>query len=100
MITTHNGESLYTVFPFQVKEEYTHRIITIIIMIDTILNEFLFAVIDFCLTKCLYANSATQFTSLQLCWASKQSCIQRAGRAGRVMNGRVYRLVTKHFYHV
>ncbi|WAR19603.1 TDRD9-like protein [Mya arenaria] len=31
-------------------------------------------------------------------WASKANCTQRKGRAGRVSNGRVYRLVTRHFY--
>lgn len=39
------------------------------------------------------------FTSLQTIWASRTNCQQRAGRAGRVMNGRVYRLVTKLFYN-
>lgn len=43
-------------------------------------------------------NSGTNFTSLQTTWASRTSCRQRAGRAGRVMNGRVYRLVTRAFY--
>lgn len=33
-------------------------------------------------------------------WAAKANCIQRAGRAGRVANGRVYRLVNKYFYEV
>lgn len=43
-------------------------------------------------------DSQTNFSSLQLQWASKSNCLQRAGRAGRVMNGRVYRLVPKEFY--
>uniref|UniRef100_A0A1A9UIK5 Probable ATP-dependent RNA helicase spindle-E n=1 Tax=Glossina austeni TaxID=7395 RepID=A0A1A9UIK5_GLOAU len=55
-------------------------------------------VIDFCLTKLLRTNSGTNFTSLQLQWASRVNCRQRAGRAGRVMNGRVYRLVERSFY--
>ncbi|XP_061390701.1 probable ATP-dependent RNA helicase spindle-E [Musca vetustissima] len=55
-------------------------------------------VIDFCLTKILVTDSATNFTTLQLNWASKANCRQRAGRAGRVMNGRVYRLVPRTFY--
>lgn len=42
----------------------------------------------------------THYQSLKLCWASKANCIQRAGRTGRVMNGRVYRLVPKAFYDV
>lgn len=57
-----------------------------------------FLVIDFCLTKNLVTDSNTNFSSLQLQWASKSNCMQRAGRAGRVMNGRVYRLVPKEFY--
>ncbi|KAM7362904.1 tudor domain containing 9 protein spindle E [Cochliomyia hominivorax] len=55
-------------------------------------------VIDFCLTKTLVTDSASNFTSLQLQWASKVNCKQRAGRAGRVMNGRVYRLVPRYYY--
>lgn len=54
--------------------------------------------IDFCLTKNLMTDSSTNFSSLQLHWASKANCLQRSGRAGRVMNGRVYRLVPKEFY--
>ncbi|XP_051160838.1 probable ATP-dependent RNA helicase spindle-E [Leptopilina boulardi] len=55
-------------------------------------------VIDFCLTKQLVMNSITNFQSLELVWASKANCDQRAGRTGRVMAGRVYRLVPKLFY--
>ncbi|KAI8129774.1 putative ATP-dependent RNA helicase spindle-E [Lucilia cuprina] len=55
-------------------------------------------VIDFCLTKALVTDTASNFTSLQLQWASKANCKQRAGRAGRVMNGRVYRLVPRYYY--
>lgn len=44
-------------------------------------------------------NSCTNFTSLQTTWASRSNCRQRAGRAGRVMNGRVYRLITRAFYN-
>lgn len=54
--------------------------------------------IDFCLMKVLVADPSTNFTSLQLSWASKTNCDQRAGRAGRVRDGRVYRLVTDLFY--
>lgn len=54
--------------------------------------------IDFCLTKNLCTDTATNLTTLRLEWASHNNCIQRAGRAGRVMNGRVYRLVSKYFY--
>ncbi|XP_063367661.1 probable ATP-dependent RNA helicase spindle-E [Cydia amplana] len=55
-------------------------------------------VIDFCLMKILVADSATNFSTLSLTWASKSNCEQRAGRAGRVRDGRVYRLVPAKFY--
>ncbi|XP_033332718.2 tudor domain containing 9 protein spindle E [Megalopta genalis] len=55
-------------------------------------------VIDFCLTKQLVVNPKTNFQCLELKWASKINCEQRAGRTGRVMDGRVYRLVTQAFY--
>ncbi|KAL6437658.1 hypothetical protein ACFW04_004216 [Cataglyphis niger] len=56
-------------------------------------------VIDFCLIKVLVVDPNTHYQCLKLCWASKANCMQRAGRAGRVMNGRVYRLVPKAFYN-
>ncbi|XP_045519372.1 probable ATP-dependent RNA helicase spindle-E [Pieris brassicae] len=56
-------------------------------------------VIDYCLMKVLIADVNINFTTLQLQWASKANCDQRAGRAGRVGGGgRVYRLVTDKFY--
>ncbi|XP_075982903.1 tudor domain containing 9 protein spindle E [Anticarsia gemmatalis] len=55
-------------------------------------------VVDYCLMKILVADPETNFTSLRLSWASKTNCEQRAGRAGRVRDGRVYRLVTDKFY--
>ena len=55
-------------------------------------------VIDFCLTKTNICDPETNYTSLQLQWASKANCNQRKGRAGRVSNGRVYRLVTNAFW--
>lgn len=55
-------------------------------------------VIDFCLTKVLVTDTATNFSSLRLVWASKANCRQRAGRVGRLRSGRVYRMVTKAFY--
>ncbi|XP_075222041.1 tudor domain containing 9 protein spindle E isoform X2 [Lycorma delicatula] len=55
-------------------------------------------VIDFCLTKIMFADPDTNLSSLHLAWASKNQCEQRAGRVGRVMAGRVYRLVSKNFY--
>lgn len=57
-------------------------------------------VLNFCLTRVLLIDSTTNFSSLQLSWASKSSCLQRAGRAGRVMNGRCYHFVDKQFYDV
>uniref|UniRef100_A0A182QHI4 Probable ATP-dependent RNA helicase spindle-E n=1 Tax=Anopheles farauti TaxID=69004 RepID=A0A182QHI4_9DIPT len=54
--------------------------------------------IDFCLHRVMVADTAKNFTTLRTCWASRDNCIQRAGRVGRVMNGRVYRLVSRHFY--
>ncbi|XP_076315104.1 ATP-dependent RNA helicase TDRD9-like [Tachypleus tridentatus] len=50
-------------------------------------------VIDFCLTKTLYCDRDTNYSCLMLDWASKASCRQRSGRAGRVLEGRVYRMV-------
>ncbi|RWS28507.1 putative ATP-dependent RNA helicase TDRD9-like protein [Leptotrombidium deliense] len=55
-------------------------------------------VIDFCLTKNLICDPDTQYPCLRLEWASKASCTQRQGRAGRVREGRCYRLVTSEFY--
>ncbi|XP_046744424.1 probable ATP-dependent RNA helicase spindle-E [Diprion similis] len=55
-------------------------------------------VIDFCLTKQLVTDPKTNFQCLEMTWASKANCKQRAGRAGRVMNGRVYKLVPENFY--
>ncbi|KAG4078989.1 hypothetical protein HA402_001644 [Bradysia odoriphaga] len=55
-------------------------------------------VIDFCLTKNNVVDTTTNFTSLQLEWCSRSNCRQRAGRTGRTMDGRVYRLVPRHFY--
>ncbi|NXP21578.1 TDRD9 helicase, partial [Scytalopus superciliaris] len=55
-------------------------------------------VIDFCLTKALVCDKETNYQSLRLCWASKTSCNQRKGRAGRVSKGYCYRLVDKAFW--
>lgn len=57
-------------------------------------------VIDFCLTRNLVLDTNTNFASLRLDWASRNNCRQRAGRTGRLMNGRCYRLVTQGFYEV
>ena len=55
-------------------------------------------VIDFCLTKNLFCDPNTSYPSLRLEWASKSSCNQRRGRAGRVSNGRCYRMVPRGFF--
>ena len=55
-------------------------------------------VIDFLLTKELYYDPASRSESLQLQWCSKASAKQRAGRAGRVADGIVFRLASRLFY--
>ena len=55
-------------------------------------------VIDFCLVKELVLDKLTNFQSLKLQWASKASLTQRKGRAGRVSEGRCFRLITEQFY--
>ena len=49
-------------------------------------------VIDFMLTKELFYDPMTKSESLILSWVSKASSKQRAGRAGRVADGLVFRL--------
>ncbi|XP_055325146.1 probable ATP-dependent RNA helicase spindle-E isoform X2 [Sitodiplosis mosellana] len=56
-------------------------------------------VLDFCRTRIMMTDTITNFSALQLTWAARSSCIQRAGRTGRVMNGRCYRFVENHFYY-
>lgn len=41
---------------------------------------------------------AENVSCLKMAWASKANCVQRAGRTGRVMNGKCFRLVSKTFY--
>lgn len=60
----------------------------------------LFIVIDFCLTKILVTDPNTNLACLKSEWASRNSLIQRAGRVGRVSDGRVYRLITEQFFYV
>ncbi|XP_075723023.1 tudor domain containing 9 protein spindle E isoform X2 [Rhipicephalus microplus] len=55
-------------------------------------------VVDFCLTKCLVCDPDTKYSCLKLEWASKANCKQRQGRAGRVSEGRLYRMVPVGFY--
>lgn len=81
--------------------------------------------IDFCLVRHLVCDQDTNYQSLRLTWASKTNCNQRrgtnrthltfkicasfslcallllfyiSGRAGRVLKGNCYRLVTKEFW--
>ena len=70
--------------------------------------------IDFCLVKELTYDPDTNYQCLRLNWASKASLTQRKGkqcyrsvfslsnivigRAGRVANGRCYRLISRSFY--
>ncbi|CAF1398035.1 unnamed protein product [Adineta steineri] len=56
-------------------------------------------VIDFCLTKEMVCDPETNYSCLQLVWASKANCDQRRGRAGRVAHGKCYRLVKLHLYN-
>ncbi|XP_050437543.1 ATP-dependent RNA helicase TDRD9 [Adelges cooleyi] len=55
-------------------------------------------VIDFCLMKQLKNELRSNYSMLVMTWASKSNCDQRAGRVGRVAEGRVYRLVPKSMY--
>ncbi|CDW71563.1 nucleic acid helicase [Stylonychia lemnae] len=56
-------------------------------------------VIDFMLTKELFYDPMTKSESLILSWVSKASSKQRAGRAGRVADGLVFRLCMQKFYN-
>jgi ATP-dependent RNA helicase TDRD9 len=55
-------------------------------------------VIDFMLTKELYYDPVSKSESLQLHYSSKASSKQRAGRAGRVADGFVFRMCSQSFY--
>jgi len=55
-------------------------------------------VVDFMLTKEIYYDPMTKSESLQLSWVSKASAKQRAGRAGRVADGLVFRLCSEKFF--
>ncbi len=55
-------------------------------------------VIDFCLTKNLVCDMETHIPVLRMEWAAQSNCEQRAGRCGRVKEGRVYRLIQQNFY--
>ena len=55
-------------------------------------------VVDFMLAKELHYDPVTKSESLQLAWASKAAARQRAGRAGRVADGLVFRLCSEKFF--
>ena len=55
-------------------------------------------VIDFCLSKEVRFDVRSRMENLELVWASKASCNQRAGRTGRVCDGIVFRLLEQSFY--
>ena len=55
-------------------------------------------VIDFCLCKEINYNQQSNRESLELQWASRANCEQRAGRTGRTGEGQVFRLVFEYFY--
>lgn len=52
------------------------------------------------MTKIMTVDPMTKYMSLKLEWASHVNCDQRAGRVGRIGNGRIYRLVPRNFYQV
>lgn len=55
-------------------------------------------VIDFCLVKNIVVEKDSSMANLKLEWASKHNCAQRAGRTGRVCNGRVFRMIHERFF--
>ena len=57
-------------------------------------------VIDFCLVKEIQFNPRTRHESLLTRWASKASLEQRAGRAGRVKKGYVFRFIKRYFFEL
>lgn len=55
-------------------------------------------VVDSCLTKIKVHDPALNLDQLAVIPASKASCNQRAGRAGRTKPGKCYRLCTKQYF--
>ena len=55
-------------------------------------------VVDSCYVKIKHYDPNTNMDSLVVIPASKTSCDQRAGRSGRVMPGKCFRLCTKGDY--
>jgi HrpA-like RNA helicase len=91
-------EQQYAVFQ-RVKPIERKVIISTNIAESSITVEDIDFVIDFCLAKNLVVDVDTHFPTLQLEWAAKSNCDQRAGRTGRCSVGRVYRLVDQAFYN-
>lgn len=56
------------------------------------------SVIDFCLVKNIVVQKESSIASLKLEWASKYNCQQRAGRTGRLCDGKVYRMIHMRYY--
>lgn len=50
--------------------------------------------------KQLKNETKSNYSMLVMTWASKSNCEQRAGRVGRVSEGRVYRLVPEIMFTV
>lgn len=48
----------------------------------------------------MVTDPSSNYCHLKLHWASKSNLEQRAGRVGRVSDGRVFRLITNDFYDV
>ncbi|XP_008556380.3 probable ATP-dependent RNA helicase spindle-E [Microplitis demolitor] len=93
-ITNEEQQKVFTLPP----KDYRRVILSTNIAESSITVSDIKYVIDFCLTKQLTTDPHTNYQCLELTWASKSNCKQRAGRTGRVMDGRVYRLVPKQFY--
>ena len=83
---------------FDVKKGYRKVILSTNVAESSLTIPDVCYVIDFCLQKLIMADQYTNYVSLRLQWADKNSCTQRKGRAGRVRSGIVFRLVPKEFY--
>lgn len=83
---------------FRTKPNYRKIILATNIAESSVTIPDISYVIDFCLTKNIMTDPETNYVSLKLMWADKNSCRQRTGRSGRVKEGRVFRLVFRDFY--
>ena len=57
-------------------------------------------VINFGLYIQLEYDNRRQLSCLKKSWCSRASCVQHAGRAGRVFDGIAIHLITKHFFQI